>query len=134
VASIATFETGGPLTLTSFGPMTADNAGALTNSSDGHAQIGTGSATASGNVSSTDISQHQVSAVTDGIDVGTQAAGVANVGLGVATSGRNRAIGNASGFIDPATLTFGGGTPNTAQSRHTAALLTSNPAPSDPVV
>jgi hypothetical protein len=133
-ASIATFETGGPLTLTSFGPMTANNAGTLTNSSDGTAQIGTGSATASGNVSSTDISQHQVSAATDGIDVGTQVAGVANVGLGVANSGANRAIGNASGFIDPATLTFGGGTPNTATSQHTAALLTSTPAPTDPVI
>jgi hypothetical protein len=103
------------------GTMVAHNAGSATNSSDGTAQVGTGRATASGNHSSTTINQHQSSEVRDlGVDVSTQAAGVANVGLGVANSGLNAAIGNASGEISP---TGGAAVPNQASATQTAAFM-----------
>jgi hypothetical protein len=132
-AVIGFAEGGGPLTLTALGPITASNAGQVTNWSDGTGQVGTGNATASGNASSTVIAQHQTSTVADGIDVGTQVAGVANVGLGVANSGRNAAVGNGSGFIDPTTFATGA-TPNTATSSPIASILSSNPAPTADVI
>jgi hypothetical protein len=79
-----------PLTL-------ASNQLDLGNGSDGTAHIRTGSATATGNDSSTNLTQTawgDPSAM--GAIISTQAAGVANVGLGVANSGVNLAVGNVS--------------------------------------
>jgi filamentous hemagglutinin len=87
----------GPTDLTVFGPAVANNAGEASNTSDGRATVGTGDARANGNVSTTNVSQHQTSEVTGmGLVVGTQVGGVANVGVGVANSGLNLAVGNAS--------------------------------------
>jgi hypothetical protein len=96
-ALIGSEDTGGTVDITGIGPVTANNAGEASNTSDGTARVGTGNATASGNVSSTDLSQHQTSHVTDGgLALATQVGGVANVGVGVANSGLNEADGNAS--------------------------------------
>jgi hypothetical protein len=78
------------------GPLTASNSATVTNSSDGRAKVKTGGALATGNASATNLSQHQDDTVGLGIAVGTQIGGVANVGLGVANSGINGAIGNTS--------------------------------------
>jgi hypothetical protein len=130
-ALIGATNTGGTTDITSFGPMTANNAGRAENSSDGTAQVGTGNALATGNTSATTISQHQSSEVRDmGVDVSTQVGGVANVGAAVANSGLNLAIGNASGQISP---TFGPGTPNTATATQTAAFESALPDPAEPV-
>jgi hypothetical protein len=125
--------TGGDADITVLGPLTANNSGTASNSSGGTAKVGTGGALASGNVSATTLSQHQTSDVTGlGLDVSTQVGGVANVGLGIANSGLNAAIGNASGTIDP--TTGGAGTPNSATTVQRADFDSGAGAPGDVVV
>jgi hypothetical protein len=70
-------------------------------SSNGTASITTGSATATGNASSTNVAQ-SVSGDDDpgSLTVATQAAPVVNAGAGVANSGLNAAVGNDSTNID----------------------------------
>jgi hypothetical protein len=117
----------GSVGLVAAGPIVASNAGSSMNRSDGTAQVGTGRASASGNRSSTTIGQHQSSEVRElGIDVSTQAAGVANVGVGVANSGLNAAIGNASGAISP---TGGTPAPNFALHSQTSDLMSETDPP-----
>ncbi len=87
----------GPVTILGLGSITANNSGQANNTSDGTANVGTGGALASGNVSATTVTQHQTSDVKKlGLIVGTQAGGVANVGVGIANSGLNAAAGNLS--------------------------------------
>ena len=82
---------------TVIGPVTASNSAEATNTSDGSAKVKTGRALATGNASATTLSQHQDDEVTGlGLILGTQVGGVANVGVGVANSGLNLAIGNVS--------------------------------------
>ncbi|HJR24542.1 MAG TPA: hypothetical protein VJ804_03660, partial [Acidimicrobiales bacterium] len=79
------------------GPATASNSADVSNASDGSAKVKTGDATATGNKSDTHLGQHVDGSVSGlGLVVGPQIAGVANVGLGVANSGLNAAVGNAS--------------------------------------
>ena len=85
------------VTVTAIGPIAANNSGEASNTSDGTAKVGTGGALASGNVSATNLYQHQTSEVEEsGLVVGTQAGGVLNAGIGVANSGVNAAAGNLS--------------------------------------
>jgi hypothetical protein len=123
--------TGGTPTLTVFGPVTANNAGKAANSSDGTASVGTGGALASGNVSATSVYQHQTSEVTDlGLVVNTQVGGVANLGAGIANSGLNAAVGNASGAISP---TLGTGISNTAAASQNALFVSKAATPTSPL-
>jgi hypothetical protein len=93
------------------GPATASNAADLGVAADGSASVITGSATATGNRSSTDLSQ-RMSAEVDGLGLvlGTQVGGVANVGGAIANTGGNTATGNESvnrivDFANPANFT-----------------------------
>jgi hypothetical protein len=79
------------------GTMVASNNGEASNASDGLATIKTGDAAATGNESSTNVRQEANGAIDGGgVILNTQVAGVANVGLGVANSGFNGAVGNVS--------------------------------------
>jgi hypothetical protein len=83
------------------GLLTASNSAQSSNSSDGTATIDTGDAQGQGNVSSTNVRQDPNSNVDGlGVVVGTQAASVVNAGAGIANSGLNAAVGNASGQVD----------------------------------
>jgi len=73
----------------------AGNFGSATNSNTGTAAIGTGNASADGNVSNTSINQSANASVEgNGFIVPIQNANVNNVGVGIANSGGNLAIGN----------------------------------------
>ena len=75
----------------------ANNAGSATNVSDGTAWITTGDANAIGNDSRTNVMQDAHAEFGDqGVNIQTQLAPVVNVGLGVANTGVNGAVGNAS--------------------------------------
>jgi hypothetical protein len=90
----------GPNTIVALGPLAATTSGSASNSSDGSATVGTGRATATGNTSSTVLEQRESGSVSDlGLVVGTQVGGVANVGVGIANSGLNAAVGNASSNV-----------------------------------
>ena len=79
------------------GQLVANNSGESSNTSDGHAKVKTGGALATGNASATNLVQNQDGAVDGmGLVLGTQVGGVANVGLGIANSGVNAAVANAS--------------------------------------
>jgi hypothetical protein len=77
----------------------ANNSCDASNESDGHATIVTGDATAVGNMSKTNVSQQADGGDGNGLDVTVQHAGVANLGLGIANSGGNLALGNVSGNL-----------------------------------
>ena len=95
-ALIASIDTA-PVDLVVVGPVTAVNSLDAGNASDGHAKVKTGDATANGNRSATTLDQSQDSRVTGlGIVVSPQVGVVANVGLAVANTGNNQAIGNES--------------------------------------
>jgi hypothetical protein len=95
----ANFGTG-PTSVTALGPIAASNSASVSNGSDGSATVGTGRATATGNQSSTVLEQRESGTVSElGLVVGTQVGGVANVGVGVANSGVNAAVGNASSNV-----------------------------------
>ena len=68
------------------------------NTSDGTAAITTGAASATGNSATTSVSQSgaAAAAATTGIAIVHQDAAVANIGIGIANSGLNEAVGNAS--------------------------------------
>jgi hypothetical protein len=85
--------------------------GTATNSSDGTASVSTGAATATGNSAETSVSQSAVAAVagTPGIAIVEQGADVANIGIGIANSGLNGAVGNNSGNSAGVVQTAGGG-------------------------
>ncbi|MDQ2649035.1 MAG: hypothetical protein M3Z03_05735 [Actinomycetota bacterium] len=111
----ATLTQGATIDLT--GDLDADtlvmaNNGEASNASDGTATIHTGNAAATGNRSSTVLGQESNASI-DGLGavINTQVAGVANVGVGVANSGLNAAIGNAaqSSAVADQTATLGGG-------------------------
>jgi hypothetical protein len=97
-ARVGSFNTGaGGTDFTVVGPATASNSADVGVAADGTARIGTGRAVATGNASSTDLSQDQHDEVDGhGLVIGTQVAGVANVGVAVANSGSNTATGNES--------------------------------------
>ncbi len=78
-------------------PSIRSNNAPVTNSSDGSAEIITGSSTATGNNSSTNITQQvNVTMAAGGFVVSNQRANITNVGSAAAISGENRATGNAS--------------------------------------
>jgi hypothetical protein len=96
-AQVASADTTTPVAIAALGPVVATNSLSVGNSSDGTALVGTGDATAAGNTSSTTIDQSLGGRASGGgVVLGTQAGGVANLGLGVANSGANAAVGNAS--------------------------------------
>ena len=74
----------------------ASNAGSAGNVSDGSASISTGDATGVGNESSTTIGQAASGGKGAGLAVIIQDADVDNVGIGLANSGGNLALGNIS--------------------------------------
>jgi hypothetical protein len=74
----------------------ANNSCDASNSSDGTASIHTGDATGIGNMSTTAISQDASGGDGTGLAVVLQDADVANVGVGIANSGGNLALGNIS--------------------------------------
>ena len=74
----------------------ANNSCDASNDSNGHASIKTGDATGIGNQSTTGISQNASGGDGAGLAVVVQDADVANLGLGVANSGGNLALGNVS--------------------------------------
>jgi hypothetical protein len=78
------------------GPLTVGNQGVATNSSDGDACVCTGSATATGNVSTSTLSQDLVIGVDDGLSVVPMDGVILNAGFGLANSGVNLALGNIS--------------------------------------
>ena len=111
------------LTFVDLGTTVASNAGGSSNDSDGSAKVGTGAADATGNRSTTTVVQREHSGVTgSGLILGTQVAGVANVGLAVANSGRNVAIGNQS--LNDVTATQ---TSNIARDTTPAAIVAVGP-------
>ena len=86
------------------GDAIASTAGDASNTSDGMATIGTGNATARGNVSTTVVTQGVAAGVAGpGLIVAPEAALVVNVGVGLANTGVNSAVGNES--TNTATLT-----------------------------
>jgi hypothetical protein len=85
-----------PTTFLALGPVTAANSGEASNSSDGEACVCTGAAFASGNVSSTTLTQDLNLSTGGGLVILTEAGGVLNAGVGLANSGLNLAIGNIS--------------------------------------
>jgi hypothetical protein len=90
-------DNGPNLDLLVVGPLTANNSGEASNTSDGHAKVKTGGALATGNASATNLVQNQDSSVDGlGLVLGTQTGGVVNAGLAVANSGLNAAVANAS--------------------------------------
>ena len=98
---------------------TASNSGEASNTSDGTGTVNTGGAQAQGNVSGTNITQDPGSSVSGlGLVIGTQVAGVANVGVGIANSGLNLAVGNASGQFD----LFDNGDGNSANTTQDAEI------------
>ena len=76
--------------------LVASNAADTSNTSDGTATISTGSANAVGNDSSTAVAQSTTGDDGAGLTVAVQDADVTNAGAGVANSGLNAAVGNAS--------------------------------------
>ena len=74
----------------------ASNVADTSNSSDGSASIKTGDATATGNQSATKVSQDAAAGDGPGLAVIVQDSDVANLGLGLANTGGNLAVGNAS--------------------------------------
>jgi hypothetical protein len=126
VANIGSDNDDGPVSLVAFGPITASNNGVASNESDGTAKVKTGGALATGNASATNITQAQSGGVSGlGVVIGTQVGGVANVGVGVANSGLNLAVGNAS--TSQATLTGDGG-------EQAANVISDNGDPTEAVV
>ena len=79
---------------TLIGPQTTVNGGGAKNASNGTGKVGTGNANAAGNISTSDLTQ------AIGVDgAGAFAVvngGIANIGAGIANSGINAGIGNAS--------------------------------------
>ncbi len=95
-ASTVTAQTD-PTVVVAVGPVMASNSLQSGNISDGTAKIGTGRAQATGNTSSTRVSQELDGSVNGlGLVIDTQAGGVLNAGTAVANSGGNTAIGNTS--------------------------------------
>jgi autotransporter family porin len=74
----------------------ASNSCDVSNTSDGTASIETGDATGVGNQSATGVHQHAASGDGAGLALIVQDADVTNVGVGLANSGGNLAVGNAS--------------------------------------
>ena len=85
-----------PLGPTSTGAQTLSNAGGASNRSDGSARIGTGRATAVGNLSSTSSVQVATVDAGSGPVVANLFGLTTNTGSGVADSGMNEAVGNHS--------------------------------------
>src|SRR5690606_25491928 len=82
-------------------PMTSSNAGSASNASDGEGSVHTGGAQAQGNVSTSALDQELNGTIGEGgmgVVPNVQVGGVLNLGVGVANSGVNGAVGNASGF------------------------------------
>jgi hypothetical protein len=105
LTQLATMGNDGNL-IVPFGAITNGNFASATNASDGYAAIHTGETQAQGNVSATNVSQQMRGSVGEGaigIVPNLQVGGVLNLGVGVANSGVNGAIGNASGsgFLPP---------------------------------
>ncbi len=88
-----------PAEFLALGPVTAANSGEASNSSDGEACVCTGDAVASGNVSSTTLTQDLDLSTGGGLVIVTETGGVLNAGVGLANSGLNLAIGNISNNI-----------------------------------
>jgi hypothetical protein len=76
--------------------LVAANVADTSNTSNGTASITTGAAKATGNESSTAVSQSVTGGDGDGVTVAVQEADVVNAGAAVANSGGNIAVGNAS--------------------------------------
>ena len=90
----STFDPNADITV--FGPVTVGNNGSTTNTSDGDACACTGNAVATGNVSSSTLSQDLNIGVDDGLSVVPMNGIILNAGFGLANSGVNLAIGNIS--------------------------------------
>jgi LPXTG-motif cell wall-anchored protein len=76
------------------GPQVAHNGGGANNASDGAGLVGSGNAKATGNQSTTNFVQ--AADVDSDLAIATIAGGTTNTGLGLANSGLNLGIGNAS--------------------------------------
>jgi LPXTG-motif cell wall-anchored protein len=76
------------------GPQTSHTGGGASNASDGTGKVGTGNARATGNLSSTNLVQ--AAETHSDLAVATLAGGTSNTGLGLANTGRNLGVGNAS--------------------------------------
>ena len=90
----------GAQSITALGPITNSNSGSVGNSSDGWGYVHTGNTQAQGNVSATAFGQDATGTVgADGMGVvpNVQVGAVLNLGVGVANSGINGAVGNTSG-------------------------------------
>jgi hypothetical protein len=93
----STLQALSPTDIDVLGPLVAANSGSASNTSDGTGTVATGAAEATGNASSTQLSQSQDGTIDGtGLAIDTQVGGVANVGVGVANSGLNAAVGNVS--------------------------------------
>jgi hypothetical protein len=129
--------TGGPVTVGA--PVTVSNAGRSANTSDGWGYVHTGDAWASGNVSETDFQQRMTGTIgEDGMGVvpNVQAAGVLNLGVGVANSGVNLAVGNASGTplpFPPLVAPFGNDASLTQTSVLSGGVIAGDLTPGGPV-
>jgi LPXTG-motif cell wall-anchored protein len=82
-------------------PQITHNGGGATNAANGTGKVGTGNASATGNLSTTNFVQ--AAAVDSDFAVADITGGTTNTGLGLANSGLNLGIGNAS--VNDATLT-----------------------------
>lgn len=74
----------------------ANNSCQASNTSDGDASVATGDATGVGNQSATEVEQAKESGDGQGLVITVQDSDVTNTGVGVANSGLNAAVGNAS--------------------------------------
>jgi LPXTG-motif cell wall-anchored protein len=83
------------------GPQTVHSGGGASNASNGTGKVGTGNARATGNESTTNFVQ--AAAADSDLAVATLSGGTSNTGLGLANSGLNLGVGNAS--TNSATLT-----------------------------
>jgi hypothetical protein len=101
------------IVLPGFGDSVASNFGDSSNNSDGTASITTGNANAVGSESHTNIAQTVDANGANGFLLADQTAVAANIGIGIANTGLNIAVGNAAltiGIVAQAAAVIFGGT------------------------
>jgi hypothetical protein len=103
------------------GPGIAHNAATTSNESNGSVQMETGDATATGNQSETEVTQQADADGGPGLVVAVQDTDVTNAGIGLANSGGNVGVGNASQNVAATgQLAIGGIASNTADTSNTS--------------
>ncbi len=113
------------------GDAVAANFGSATTNSNGSASIDTGSAGGVGNASTTNVNQTVDATMNGGLALPDQEATVVNLGVGIANTGLNLAVGNAStntADLGPLgqTATVAGSTDDAVASNFGDASTTSN--------